>query len=119
MEKVNEKDFECKCGCGLNNLKNDIKDRLNNARKHSGIPFALLESSRCAEYNKTLGKHEESPYVKGLAVRIKITHQQDCFKIVTALKILGFNRIGISNTAIYVDTDKSKSPSCMWAMSDE
>lgn len=102
------KEFECKCGCGLNNISEDFVSRLSKAREIAGIPFIINSACRCETHNKNIGGVVNSSHLKGLAVDIKALTSIDKYKIVSALMSVGFKRILLYKTFIHCDMDYSK-----------
>jgi len=103
-----ESEFECKCGCGLNNMSEVLKKKLDEARKIANIPFVINSACRCEEHNKNVGGELKSSHLKGLAVDIKSLTNIDNFLIVSALMNVGFKRILIYKRFIHVDMDYEK-----------
>lgn len=109
-----ESEFVCKCGCGFNNVNQQLKDDLNIAREIAQIPFIITSASRCEVHNKNSGGLRSSSHLTGHAVDIKADSSADRFKILQALITAGFTRIGIAKTFIHVDDDKSKPAQVAW-----
>lgn len=107
-------EFDCKCGCGLNNMNLSFLDDLNTAREIAQIPFVITSGSRCPVHNKRERGLSNSAHLKGLAVDIKTDSSIARFKTIQALQYVGFNRIGISKHFIHVDNDVTKPSPVMW-----
>ena len=45
-------EFTCKCGCGLNNISEELVFNLDEARDISQIPFKINSACRCEKHNK-------------------------------------------------------------------
>jgi len=114
MMYFSEKEFSCKCGCGLNNSTEELRERLDNARASAGISFVLSSACRCMSHNKTIGGSETSSHMLGVAVDIKCSNSTDRMTIVEALLTSGFNRIGIADRFIHADVDEEKPQNLMW-----
>ena len=71
-------DFDCKCGCGLNNMKKSTMDALLQARIKSGVPFSINSGCRCIKHNINVGGKPDSSHPDGLA--IDISTRQITFK---------------------------------------
>lgn len=110
----NLKEFDCKCGCGKNNISLDLVSLLNDARKLSGIPFKINSGCRCESHNKIIGGKKDSSHLSGFAVDISCNNSRDRFLIEKSLLDVGFNRIGEGETFIHVDIDFSKSAKVKW-----
>ena len=107
MNYFKQKEFDCKC-CGLNNISNDLVDKLNVARYFAGIPFIINSGTRCKLHNKDVGGKTKSSHLAGLAADIRIRDNTEKLLIVKALLKAGFTRLGIKNNYIHCDIDNSK-----------
>ena len=92
------------------NMMQHVLTRLDKARELSKTPFVINSGFRTAEHNKEVGGSKTSSHLKGGAVDISCTNSSQREKIISALIIAGFQRVGIAKTFIHADTDKSKSP---------
>jgi zinc D-Ala-D-Ala carboxypeptidase len=110
----NEDEFTCKCGCNTNNISSKLIERLDNARHIAGVPFAINSGCRCQKHNKRVGGSPTSSHLNGTAVDIKVSSSKDKYKILTALMLEGFDRIGIAKTFIHVDID-DKPKQLIWS----
>ncbi|MBF0556568.1 MAG: peptidase M15, partial [Nitrospirae bacterium] len=59
-------DFACPCGCGLNNISQDLVDQLDELRESANFPLVIISGTRCAEYNETVGGVADSAHIEGL-----------------------------------------------------
>lgn len=109
MRHFNPSEFTCKCGCGLNNINDELVNMLDNARELAGVSFIVTSGCRCGEHNKKVGGKPDSSHLSGLAVDIAAPIEKR-YAILAALINVGFERIGISfnGNFIHVDIDKSK-----------
>lgn len=87
---------------------------LNDAREKANIPFVITSGFRCETHNKNEGGSETSSHPEGFAVDIKAKNSQERFKILEALILAGFTRIGIAKTFIHVDVDPNKPNQMVW-----
>ena len=92
---------------------------LDDARGIAGIPFKITSGYRTKEHNieiyKRLGKKPiDSAHLKVKAADISCSSSRERWIIITALQDAGFNRIGIANNFIHVDSDENKSPNVIW-----
>lgn len=113
-EYFRDDEFECKCGCGLMNIDQGLKGKLNIARHFAHIPFVITSGSRCETHNKKEGGKSTSSHLKGLAVDIACNTSHDRSTLLTALRQSGFTRIGIAKTFIHVDIDANKPQNVTW-----
>ena len=73
------------------NMNVDFLAKLDEAREYANIPF-----------------------IKGLAVDIKVNDSRQRFLVLDSLIAVGFTRIGIAGTFIHVDSDFDKSQNVIW-----
>lgn len=88
--------------------------KLDSARYLANEPFIINSGYRTPERNKKVNGKPNSSHLKGVAVDIKATNSKTRFKIVEALLLVGFKRIGIADTFIHVDDDKKKVKEVIW-----
>ncbi len=109
-----QSEFECKCGCGLNNVSDALIEDLNTAREIATMPFVINSGSRCENHNKSIGGLSSSSHLRGLAVDIKADNSPARLKILQGLILAGFDRIGIHRAFIHVDIDRTKPSNVAW-----
>lgn len=107
-------EFDCRCGCGLNNARGDLMNKLNHARDIAGIPFGISSGSRCEKNNRLSEGAPDSAHLDGWAADIKCVSSMPRYKILTSLITAGFTRIGISKSFIHADCDPDKPPCVIW-----
>jgi uncharacterized protein YcbK (DUF882 family) len=110
-------EFNCKC-CGKNEMKKELLDRLDAARELAGVPFVIVSGYRCPKHNKEVGGVPDSAHTKGLAADIRATNGKERFKILQALMLTGFDRIGVYKNFIHCDVDSSKPDEVVWVGKD-
>jgi len=114
--KQSEFDSPDKTGSGAN-MQQAFLDKLNLARDIAGIPFKINSGFRTKERNAKDGGKVDSPHLFGWAADIDLPNTggaRQRFKIVQALIMAGFNRLGIANGFIHVDCDPTKDKDCIW-----
>lgn len=112
-------EFECKCGCGINNPSEGSVRKLNMARTLAGVPFIINRGSSCETHNYAVGGSETSSHIASdekvsYAFDIKCTNSSDRYAILHGLFTAGFTRVGISKTFIHCDDDPNKAPRVTW-----
>jgi len=107
-------ELECNCGCGLMIMQETTMQKIERARVIAGIPFGVTSASRCPIHNKEEGGKDNSSHLDGWALDIVVTSSRARFKILTALLMVGFTRIGIGHNFIHVDDDPTKTPDVSW-----
>ena len=117
----NWEEFDCKSGKGkgIDNMDKEFICLLDDARGIAGVTFKITSGYRTPEYNKALLEQgykgsKNSSHTKGIAADIYAKDSFTRFKIVTALMIVGINRIGIGNNFIHCDIDEDKSQQVLW-----
>lgn len=95
-------------------LKHGLVLLLDKAREIAGVPFVINSGYRTSQYNKEVGGVENSAHTLGLAVDLRCRNSTERFKIVKALMEAGFTRIGIGDTFVHCDLDKSKPQEVIW-----
>lgn len=121
FKHFNYKEFDCKSGKGkgIDNMDKEFICLLDDARGIAEVPFKITSGYRTPEYNKALLEQgykgsKNSSHTKGLAADIYAKDSFTRFKIVTALMIVGINRIGIGNNFVHCDIDEDKSQQVLW-----
>jgi zinc D-Ala-D-Ala carboxypeptidase len=95
------------------NMNVDFLAKLDEAREYANIPFIINSAYRSPEHPLSI-KNPSSSHIKGLAVDISAKDSRTRFLILDALLAVGFNRIGIADTFIHVDSDLDKSQNVTW-----
>ena len=101
------------------NMDANFLSMLDDARHMADIPFKINSGYRTQEHNieiyRRLGKKPiDSAHLKGKAADISCSGSRERWITITALQDAGFNRIGIANNFIHVDSDENKSPNVIW-----
>jgi hypothetical protein len=95
------------------NMDVDFLAKLDEAREYANIPFIINSAYRSPEHYLSI-KNPSSSHIKGLAVDISAKDSRTRGLILDALRTVGFNRIGISDTFIHVDGDLDKFQNVTW-----
>ncbi len=123
LKHFKKSEFNCPCGspdCTGEKMNNEFLELLDEAREIANIPFFITSGLRCTEYNQDLIKRgykasKTSSHLKGLAADISCKNSSDRWTIINSLLLVGFCRIGISDTFIHVDLDnKDKQKNVIW-----
>jgi len=110
-------EFACPC-CGLVAIHQSTVDLLERARCMTSVPFHITSGTRCERHNIEVGGVGASPHIlrdgHSYAADISVTSSRDRYKILKALLLVGFNRIGIGPNFLHVDNDPSKDDMVIW-----
>jgi len=89
---------------------------LDTAREIAGIPFRISSGYRTSSYNQAVGGVENSAHTRGYAADIRIDGftEAQITRMIAALTIAGFMRIGKAKTFIHVDNDPDKPSPAYW-----
>ena len=100
-------------------MQDQFLHRLDQAREIANIPFRITSGFRIeADIERLLSQgykvSRNSSHLKGCAVDIAIPSSEHRYIILNALLKAGFNRIGIADSFIHVDSDEEKVPFVIW-----
>lgn len=100
----------------IKGLDKELVAKLDWARGRSGVPFVISSGLRTPERNNdpTVKGVEDSSHLRGLAVDLKCSDSVARFKMVNALFLSGFKRIGIYDAHIHVDMDPTLPQEVAW-----
>jgi len=107
-------EFDCKCGCGLNNMHQDHMDKLIAARVRAKIPFIINSGSRCKEHNRAVGGSVTSDHCFGHGSDIQARSGRAKWIILESLMAVGFNRIGIGKDFIHAGSEPKNPERVVW-----
>ena len=114
LPDFNIEEFDCKCGCGLNNMKQTFLWRLQQARTLAKIPFIINSGCRCKAHNKSVGGKPDSEHMTGEAVDIKVNSSNVRYRIISAALEVGITRIGVGDTYIHLGDSMYKPRNVIW-----
>lgn len=66
------REFQCKCGCGFDDVSADLVKGLQQLRDLCGRPVIINSACRCPEHNRRVGGAPKSQHVAGRAADIVI-----------------------------------------------
>lgn len=107
--------LNCNPSCHITDCDYDALRKLDSARDILGEPIVLNCAYRSKEHEKKMGRSGSSSHCKGVAFDIRVPNHRYRMRLVTALIMVGFRRIGIYETFVHADTDADK-PSTMWLL---
>lgn len=115
-EHFNDSEFACKC-CGelpVNMLYIQFVNQLEKARQIANVPFVITSGYRCEKHNKAVGGVPDSSHRSAVAADISTPNNLIRYRVLRGLFTAGFNRIGIAEDFIHVDTDVMKVSHVVW-----
>ena len=86
-----------------------LLEMLDEAREEAGVPFIITSGVRPPRK-----PNDNSAHIRGLAVDISAENGRNRYKILRALILVGFNRIGVYDRHLHVDCDESLDPQVCW-----
>lgn len=107
-------EFDCKCGCGKNNMTETQMDMLLQARILANIPFVINSGTRCLKHNTASRGSVDSEHLYGEGTDINCTSSTARWKIIDSLIAAGFNRIGIDEKFIHAGSRIEKPQNVIW-----
>ena len=102
MKYFNLNEFDCKCGCGRNNMQTSTLEKLDEARELAGVPFKINSGCRCSTHNVNSGSTSRN-HLSGRAADINATDSFTRGVILRSLILVGFKRIGLHRSFIHAD----------------
>lgn len=96
-------EFDCKCGCGKNNMDEKTMSMLLESRIETDLAYVVRSGSRCDSHNKDEGGSETSAHPKGFGVDVETLTSSARFNILFSLHKVGFRRFGIGKDFIHAD----------------
>lgn len=109
----NDEFLRCTPPCTIEDLSDELLDRLDVVRSLCGFPLIVNSAYRSFDYEQERGRTGSSSHCKGIAVDIAVQSGEKRLKIVQNALRAGFQRIGISKTFVHLDLDYDK-PSSIW-----
>lgn len=88
--------------------------KLESAEAFFGMPFVISSGFRSEAVNRSVDGVADSAHLSGLAVDIVCRNSLSRFKIVRALLMVGFCRIGLDKDHIHVDDSKILPQNVLW-----
>ena len=65
-------EFDCRCGCGWDNIDRRVVSWLQVVRDALGRPVHVTSGLRCKKHNRAVGGHQYSLHRRGLAADITV-----------------------------------------------
>jgi zinc D-Ala-D-Ala carboxypeptidase len=95
-------EFDCKCGCGKNEISPMIVNLCQSLRDAFGKPIFISSGYRCAKRNKAVGGSLTSDHLKGLAVDIACYDAMTRRELVYIALSVGVPTIGVKRDCVHI-----------------
>lgn len=106
-------EFECKCGCGFDNISLELVGVLENLRETYQEPIKINSACRCYEHNKAVGGEDKSKHLQGIAADIVVVGYSPA-KVYQYLDQKYRGKYGIGEYPTFVHIDVRKGPAARW-----
>lgn len=107
------KDFRCPC-CGKAQMDIHFLQKLEEARDLAERPWVIISGYRCKDYNVEVGGVQDSAHIYGKAVDIATPTPKKRLEVFKYAVRADFDRLGIAENYIHLDTDESRPPNAVW-----
>ena len=102
LQFFQKSEFDCKCGCGNNDMNPVFLKKLDDMRSRFDFPFIVTSGYRCPEYNNRIsqtGRH--GPHTTGRAVDLHLFGHK-AFLIIQQGSLGGwFSGLGLKQKGAY------------------
>lgn len=95
-------------------LSPKLVEKLDAARGFAHVPFIITSGLRERDENSAAGGVGNSSHLRGLAVDLRCDGSRSRFRMVSALILAGFKRIGVYDRHLHVDVDENLPQDVMW-----
>lgn len=65
-------EFKCKCGCGADDIEEELVQVAERVREHFGKPITVSSGLRCVKHNKKVGGVSNSRHLSGKAMDFNV-----------------------------------------------
>ena len=91
-----------------------LVDMLDRARGLAKVPFRITSGLRTVEQNQQDGGVSDSSHLRGLAVDLACFDSGSRLRMVSALIMAGFKRIGVYTAHLHCDVDETLPQEVLW-----
>ena len=109
----NRAEYACKCGCGRDNIKDELAASVQLVRDIIKRSIVITSGIRCEAHNTAIKATSSSSHIDGWAADLAYNGSAERYQLLNAV-IQVFDRVGIAKTFIHVDVDSTKSPGVVW-----
>tara|TARA_Y100001951_G_scaffold99919_1_gene102560 strand:- start:126 stop:503 length:378 start_codon:yes stop_codon:yes gene_type:complete len=115
-KNFNREEYACKCGCGRDNIKNELAASVQLVRDIVKRGIVITSGIRCEAHNTTIKAAPSSSHIDGFAADLAYKGSAERYQLLNAAMQV-FDRVGIAKNFIHVDVDSTKSPEVVWLYS--
>lgn len=98
-----EKEFMCKCGCGVSKMQPKLITKLCELRERLNRPVVLTSAYRCSKHPVEASKATPGQHNRGTAVDIKVSNGSEAYEVMKVAFELGFTGIALGRGFVHVD----------------
>lgn len=98
----------------IEGLDKELIAMLDWSRGRAGVPFVITCGLRTVQQNESVAGVQDSSHLKGLGVDLQCDNSVSRFKMVQALLLSGFKRLGIYDKHLHVDRDETLPQGVIW-----
>jgi zinc D-Ala-D-Ala carboxypeptidase len=95
-------------------IKPELLKVLSNLEEDIGEELEYNSGYRCEQCNREAKGAKNSAHLRGYAVDIKCNTSRLRYLILSAVAVIGVNRIGVGKTFIHIDVDPSLAEKVVW-----
>ena len=114
----NKEEYACKCGCGRNDIKDELAYKVQKVRDILGKSIRINSGIRCIRHNGNIGASETSSHVDGWAADLQTKGSAARYEMLKAVMQV-FDRVGIAKNFIHVDVDATKTAGVVWTYNNK
>ena len=109
IKHFKKSEFDCKCGCSLNNIQLEVVKIADEIREHFGKPAIVNSGTRCSKHNKEVGGVANSRHLTGKAIDLYVqgvdggTLVNYTKQLVNQGKLRYTYRISANGNAVHID----------------
>lgn len=109
IKHFKKSEFNCKCGCNLNNMHLEVVKIADEIREHFGKPAIVNSGTRCSKHNNAVGGVANSRHLTGKAIDLYVqgvdggTLVNYTKQLVNQGKLRYTYRIASNGNAVHID----------------
>jgi len=115
-KNFNREEYACKCGCGRDNIKNELAASVQLVRDKLKRGIVISSGIRCEAHNTAIKANPSSSHIDGFAADLAYKGSSERYQLLNAAMQV-FDRVGIAKNFIHVDVDSTKNPEVIWLYS--